>query len=274
MQKYHFSPSPLLAPYIERYWSGEGTAEEALRLPKLLPGTGAELFLHYRTPFRVISAVGQGHAVPRMHVLSLRHTSLQLAPTADVGFIAVRFRAGALRHFCPRPMVGVIDRVTPLEELLPALPSPFTTALDAELPMRQRVAVVEAGLLRLLQRFQQPDRRIDAAVQAVYAAGRHPAAMAAAGPGPDVSSRQLRRWFQTAVGVSPKQFHSLARFQHTVRHLLLHQQTAYLPTAMAHGYFDQAHFVHDFRRLAGETPGRFLREHNLMSHFYNTSASV
>lgn len=155
MQKQRFSPSPLLAPYIERYWSGEGRADEPLQLPKLLPGTGAELFLHYRTPFRILSAAGHGQTVPRMQVLSLRHISLPLAPASDLGFIAVRFRAGALRHFCSPPMEAVVDRVAPLTELLPANSQLLAAALKVELPTRQRVAVVEAGLLQLLQQFQQ-----------------------------------------------------------------------------------------------------------------------
>jgi len=54
-----------------------------------------------------------------------------------------------------------------------------------------------------------------------------------------------------------------------VRHLLLARETDYLDAALARGYYDQAHFIHEFRALSGQTPTQLLTPETFMSHFYN-----
>jgi AraC-like DNA-binding protein len=58
--------------------------------------------------------------------------------------------------------------------------------------------------------------------------------------------------------VSPKKFGSLVRLRHAVRL----QATGLDLTTVAHtaGYFDQSHFIKDFRRATGSAPEAFFRE--------------
>jgi AraC-like DNA-binding protein len=70
------------------------------------------------------------------------------------------------------------------------------------------------------------------------------------------SERQLERRFLARVGVSPKRFAVLRRFERAV----VLAKTAPSLTAAAHdaGYFDQSHFVRDFRRFTGHSPRSIL----------------
>jgi AraC-like DNA-binding protein len=75
-----------------------------------------------------------------------------------------------------------------------------------------------------------------------------------------LSVRQLRRSFYDQVGLSPKAFQRVARFQR-FRHLAT---SAAPPVSMARaaaicGYTDQAHLAHDCHQLAGTTPGTLAR---------------
>ena len=75
-----------------------------------------------------------------------------------------------------------------------------------------------------------------------------------------VSPRQLERHFLTHVGMSPKLFARLIRFDRAVRDLSKRGDRSWADFALAHGYSDQAHFINDFREFAGVTPTEFETE--------------
>jgi AraC-like DNA-binding protein len=102
----------------------------------------------------------------------------------------------------------------------------------------------------------------------------------------DISPRQLNRRFLQVVGLSPKKFSAINRFQKAL--LFKHSGCSTGEVLAETGYYDQAHFIHDFQRYARSSPeqvfsrdGRDVdtplmkqfnpvnRERN-MTHFYNT----
>jgi methylphosphotriester-DNA--protein-cysteine methyltransferase len=72
-----------------------------------------------------------------------------------------------------------------------------------------------------------------------------------------LSQSALERRFRRIVGASPRKFASLVRLQHVLR---LRDAGIDLTTiAHAAGYFDQSHFIKDFRRFTGLAPASFFR---------------
>ena len=70
-----------------------------------------------------------------------------------------------------------------------------------------------------------------------------------------MSCRHLTRQFQRAVGVSPKEFARVSRFLRALRILDEGQHRSLADVALSCGFSDQAHFNHEFRELAGMSPG-------------------
>jgi transcriptional regulator GlxA family with amidase domain len=77
-----------------------------------------------------------------------------------------------------------------------------------------------------------------------------------------LSSRQLQRRFRDAVGISPKLFSRMQRFQRVFQ--AMEARTAeserldWVSTAMDCGYYDQAHLIRDFREFSGKAPMALL----------------
>jgi AraC-like DNA-binding protein len=70
-----------------------------------------------------------------------------------------------------------------------------------------------------------------------------------------VSDRQLQRAFHEEVGISPKQLLRTLRFQEVLRRVRgQSDDVRWTDLAASCGYYDQAHFVHDFRSFTGESP--------------------
>lgn len=72
-----------------------------------------------------------------------------------------------------------------------------------------------------------------------------------------VSARQLERQFATHVGLSPKRFLRVLRFQQVLAVLRdpSSSSAGWADVAAQHGFYDQAHFINDFKAFTGETPG-------------------
>jgi AraC-like DNA-binding protein len=73
----------------------------------------------------------------------------------------------------------------------------------------------------------------------------------------NVSARQLERKFLTHVGMPPKLFSRLVRFDRAVRGIPARGAMPWSQFALAYGYADQSHFINEFREFAGVTPAEY-----------------
>lgn len=85
----------------------------------------------------------------------------------------------------------------------------------------------------------------------------------------NLSSRGLRKRFAQQVGISPKFYARLARFNRAALQIAQQPATSLTAIAADQGYFDQAHFIKEFRAFGGITPGRFQELPHKGSDFYN-----
>lgn len=77
--------------------------------------------------------------------------------------------------------------------------------------------------------------------------------------GTGISNRQFDRKFQTAVGIPPKVFSRLIRFQSTLQ-IPRSGKTKNLTTlALDAGYYDQSHFIRDFKEFSGISPKEYFK---------------
>lgn len=74
------------------------------------------------------------------------------------------------------------------------------------------------------------------------------------------STRTLERRFDEVVGVSPKSFARVIRFDQIKNELILNPQVSLTNLSFRYGYFDQAHFIRDFKQFTGKTPSVFRTE--------------
>jgi AraC-like DNA-binding protein len=76
----------------------------------------------------------------------------------------------------------------------------------------------------------------------------------------DMSLRALQRLFNEFVGAGPKWVINRYRMHEAVARVQAGEPVSWAALAQDLGYFDQAHFIADFRKLVGRTPGDYARE--------------
>jgi AraC-like DNA-binding protein len=74
------------------------------------------------------------------------------------------------------------------------------------------------------------------------------------------SPRRFIQTFTDEVGLTPKLFCRIHRFQEVLRLIDKNQRFDWANVALACGYYDQAHFIHDFRAFSGLNPTTYLRD--------------
>lgn len=74
-----------------------------------------------------------------------------------------------------------------------------------------------------------------------------------------ISERQLNRIFKQRIGLAPKEFTRIIRFQNALQRVLLSSNVNWSSLAVESGYHDQAHFIGEFKTFAGITPTQAIK---------------
>lgn len=121
-----------------------------------------------------------------------------------------------------------------------------------------RVRLIEDFLLKQAARSLFDDPMIAAATDIFALRGMLPIAEVASRHG--LGNRHFERKFLKEVGVTPKLFARVARFQTALDMKLMRPQMRWIDIAHSLGYHDQMHLIHDFHDLAGDAPGLLVSQ--------------
>jgi AraC-like DNA-binding protein len=244
-------PHPALRPFIQRFLVVEFPA---CHRDVHLPDTSPVAAFSFRGRCRIdgdrwapLAAFTGLRETLRAHEHCHEHAVL-LATFTPVG--AAAFLRPSLEEFTgtTADLAGILDRPGELDRLHEQLAGAQNHA--------RRIALLEDFLLARV-RVSAPDPLVTAAV-AWFEQGTGVKRIGDLTRYIGLSQSALERRFRKVVGLSPKKFAALSRLRHAVR---LRANGADF-TAVAHGagYFDQSHFINDFRRATGSTPEAFFRQ--------------
>jgi len=262
-------PSPTAAGFVDRYWILELDAAEAGAEQKVVPDGTAELILNFAHPFESFSD-GKWRKQPATFLAGQITGPLRLRSTGAAKMLGVRF----LPHGAGKAL-GV--RMTELRDIfLPV--SDLSTTLARQLDDALNLERVEAALMAWSRRAGREDTLVDAAVGQVERGATTEEIAAQAG----ISRRQVERRFLDLVGLTPKHFQRMRRFQRVFQAIECGAK-GWADAAVSCGYYDQAHLIRDCKEFSGDTPSvllggdelarHFLRREDV-SHFSNTKTAA
>ncbi len=257
-----FSPCAALRPYVRYYWLyASRRPAEALTFP-----TGApQLLFHRRTPF-YIPELNASQAP--LTVSGQVNFPAHLRTAGDAEVVAVVFRPHAAGAFLHIPLSLLYNREIAGCDLENRSLDELADRLFACGELAQCVRLVERWLLAQLAaatRFRPEEfDRIGAAVGTLLAEPRTPVTGLAAGA--CLCKKQFERRFRALVGMNPREYAGIVRFQRALRCMeLLRQRPAmdrtvnWAQIACACGYADQSHLIRACRRFGGLAPTALLQ---------------
>ncbi|MBA2681769.1 MAG: AraC family transcriptional regulator [Ktedonobacteraceae bacterium] len=251
--------SPLSA-FIDFFWLYEGEIP-VHKKERRLPDGSVSLIINLRDgPIRIYDQ----HAPDRFRdcggvvIGGARSEFALIDTTCQEEILGVQFRPGGAFPFLELPVNELHNEIIPLDILWGEGAVSLREQLRAARTREMRFLALEQFLLAQL---------------ADQARSIHPAVAIALKELQNTSySLELRTMieqvgvgqtrfiqvFREAVGLTPKQYCRVLRFQEALRVLEGGAQVGWTELALNCGYYDQAHFIHDFQAFAGLTPGAYL----------------
>jgi AraC-like DNA-binding protein len=243
MRYREFAPGGAASQFVECYWELEDSEPGAVQ--RVVPDGRPELILNFAQPFETLLD-GAWQAQPRAFLAGQITGPLLLRAPGPSHIVGVRLRPSGVGRLLGIPAQELTGRSIALDEL----------GLEA-LAGRADLRAIEQELLR--RQSGEPDALVDEAVRLL--SGTTDVARVAERMG--VSSRQLERRFKVQVGMPPKLFGRIRRFQR----VFPAKDAGWVAAAAECGYYDQAHLIRDFRDFAGEAPAALLSGDELARHF-------
>jgi AraC-like DNA-binding protein len=253
-----FFPHKALADYIERFWAvSSGEEIVASDAGRILPDGFVELVLNFLDAPHVILPGGEMRRQPECALVGQLERGVGIHHAGRVEYLGVRFHPVGAAAFFKIPGRELAGRILPLEVVSSRLKRDLEQEIDLSWDVRQKIATVEAVLMRKRDKAMTSDPIIGAAVQALRKS-HGGVSIASLSKTLSISERTLERKFSQIVGISPKLFGRIQRFQRVCQFAEQGKRRDWADYAAALGYHDQSHLIKDFQRFSGESPGRLF----------------
>lgn len=268
-----YAPRPDLEPFVKCYWTLQVPYDKDAERQRIIPDGCIEMIFVLGDDVKRYTSESEFILQPRAMVLGQTIDPFYVEPTGDVDSFAVRFYPFGFAGFVPVSINELANRETPITQLFDI---EAANALEKRIieatTTHARIAIVEDFLLTCLADAKTIDNMVRKTIDAILLT-RGSASIKTLLKDDLSKRRQLERKFLKLVGVSPKQLGKVIRMQ-TALHMMLNQQSENLTRiAYESEYYDQAHFVKDFKEFTGINPKEFLedRQMALSSLFYKAA---
>ena len=249
----HRIPSrPPLAHFVALLWLSEGYVQPH-SAERLLPTGSMDLVVNLNEHGGADSVSG---ARSRFAILD---TSRPLS------MIGVRFKPGCGFPFFGLPAGELQNSSVSLEALWRGEAKRLREQLLQEPTPAARFDILERVLLQRLLAGQSRNPAVGYAITR-FTDPTQPTSVAAVVARTGFSQRRFIATFRDEVGLTPKVFSRITRFRRAIDSLRAGREIDWSALALECGYFDQAHFIHDFRDFAGVSPAAYLRHRTSSNH--------
>lgn len=274
MQYEEFRPAEPLARFIKCFWVLESPEANSASPERILPDGCTEIVFHLGDPFDQHNSDGTTERQPLALLVGQMRRHLLIQPTGRVRVLGVRFWPGGAYPFLALPQNEIAGRVVALDSIWGTITRELHSRIADAATAIESVKHVEETLLALLKKFRSDDKGLLKAIALILrSGGRQPVESLAENMG--ISLRKLDRTFNTRVGLPPKTLCRIVRFQRVFKMLEREDRAPnWVQIALECGYYDQAHFVKEFREFAGKAPTFYFADQNVMSEHFAAGSQL
>lgn len=265
-----FEPDQDLTAFIKCYWTLESPKEEMPEKQTIVPDGCMEMIFHYGDLYKQYLDNGNSIIQPRCFVIGQLIQPLIIEPTGETGIFSVRFHPEGFLPFTTNLIKEMENTAVSLEKLFGKDGQEISLQILNANSTSERIKLIEIFLLNRLTDIKNIDRIVKSTVGMIITAnGQLP--VDELSKKTNLNRRQLLRKFSSVIGLSPKQLSRTIRLQAALKMLLNDQFSNLAELAYENEYYDQAHFIKDFKEFTGCTPKEFYGTHLRMSSlFYGT----
>jgi AraC-like DNA-binding protein len=235
----HYAPPPPLSEHIHLFWYFDGILGTTPH-ERLLPDGSSNIIVDLGTRSSVITGAHSRYFV--------------IEASIAMHVMGIWFKPGGAFRFMRAPASELRDAHVALDDVWGASADELREQLlDAPTPA-SKFAITERALLDRFMEGRDQHAAVRFALSQFGTVARVTPIVDAIG----ISARRFEQLFFEQVGLTPKVFCRVRRFQRVLH--LINEQTDvdWSDVALACGYFDQSHFIHDFQSFSGINPTEYV----------------
>ena len=262
MSTFHsYLPHPPLSNFIESFWLSEESIPPHTK-ERRLPDGSASLVINLRDD--LMRLYDQRHP-EQLHshrggILSGARSEFALLDTTCLTrVLGVQFKPGGTFPFLSFPASELHNDILSLDLIWGAEVFALREQLQSIATPEGCFQVLERFLLARLTRSRTIHPAVTFALK-VFEDGTSLPTISTVTEQIGLGQTRFIQLFREAVGLTPKQFCRLLRFQRVLRSVEKSALPSWTDLALTCGYYDQAHFIHDFQAFSGLTPGAYLTQ--------------
>lgn len=263
-----YIPQGPLSKYIQRYWTLENDdVSEAPTRDRIFPDGCIELLFNYGDRFKKYEG-DKALWQPVSFIHGQLKQFIEVERTGTVGIFSVRFRPHGLRPFVSFAVDEATDSMLPITELWGDAGDVLAQQVVSAGSTEERIRLVEDFFEN---RCNPSVDKNDTVHQCVERIEKSMGTISIDRLAADlcVGRRHLERKFSEHVGLGPKLFARIIRFNYVLHLIEDKAENSFAHLAQEGGFYDQAHFIKDFKDFTGLNPGSYFSEELDLVKFFN-----
>lgn len=247
----HF-PADKLKDYIKYYVVSENHLENEY---KVFPSSGLVVGFQYQGQLATIKN-NREHKLSSAGITGISDSYKIFRNSADIGTVLVYFTETGFTHFSSNPANELFNLSISLDDIFEkSKVNEVEEKLAIASTDKQRIKIIEHFLLTQLKNIQT-DKLIVEAVKLIYQS-KGTIRVKELNEKLFISQSPFEKRFRKVVGTTAKKFASIVRFNSVLDNM--NEPKSLTEICYENSFFDQAHFIKDFKQFTGDTPENFKR---------------
>lgn len=270
MRFQNIEPHPLLKAYIEKMWIFESSGRiPADDLKLVVPNGNIKLTVAFRNG--IVAAMNGNVFASKEQGISLTGlvdvpVILDVDEDVATGTLCAEFNPQGAYRFFHIPLNDIKNQILPLNDILGTVAKQLEEQISNVESIEGKVALLQQFLLKQFLR-QEEDSIFEFSVERIIASkGKITVKELEKKTG--YSSRWLNMKFTDKLGISPKNLSSVIRFKQYYQALVNKDERSFMRNEFYDYYYDQSHFIKDFKRFTGLTYTGFETKTNNFGILY------
>ncbi|MEM9886931.1 MAG: helix-turn-helix domain-containing protein [Bacteroidota bacterium] len=263
-----YEPNIELSEFVKRYWTLDGEKENVPLKNTIVPDGTMKLIFHYGDTYKHHSQDGKVTILPKCFLIGQLTKPYVIEPVGITGSFVVHFKPNGFLPFTTIPIKEMQNTAVPLNKLFGKEGIKLGNQILNANSTAERIKIIETFLFKELANRRTIDNIVSSTVETILNTNGQ-FSVNKFSKSNNVSRRQLARKFSSAIGLSPKQLAKTIRIQAILKILLNKEVSSLTDLAYENDYFDQAHFIKEFKEFTGLTPKEFFGDDLKMSLIFD-----
>lgn len=264
-----FEPHKDLTSVVKCYWTLESPKEKTPEKNTIVPDGSIKMIFHYGDTYEHFTKSGESMLLPRCFVIGQLTRPYAVKPTGETGTFFVCFHPNGFLPLATFPIKEMENTAVSFEQMFGENGLEIGNQILNANSTTERIALIEDFLFSKLADAQTINSIVESTVETILTANGK-LSVDELSEQNKTNRRQLARKFSSDIGLSPKQLSKTIKIQATLKMLLTKDITSLTDLAYENEYYDQAHFIKDFKEFTGLTPKEFYGEHLKMSLIFDS----